>query len=125
LINGIRAVAGNLTEIVLAPVRNAVNGVKNFLGIGSPSRLFMAIGEDTMEGLQIGITRNPPDFTFDRPDISGAVNSLNSLRASTNLGAIATSGRGPINIYNENNTNADPAEIAAATAFRFITSGVV
>lgn len=126
LINGIRSVASNLTEVVLAPVRNAVNAVKGFLGIGSPSKLFMQIGEDTMHGLQIGIDKNPPVFGIDRPDINGAISSLNAIRSSADFGSLAVAGsRGPINFYQENNTNADPNEIAAATMFRFATSGVV
>ena len=124
LINGIRSVASNLTEVVLAPVRNAVNGVKNFLGIGSPSKLFMKIGADTMEGFQIGIDKNPPDFNIGIPD----VNALASLKAPfTNLASIGSGRTGPASVVinNQNNTNADPGEIAAATAFRLITSGAL
>jgi phage-related protein len=55
LIRGVQAVAGKIAETVLAPIRNAVNGVKSFLGIHSPSRLFMEIGGYTGEGMALGL----------------------------------------------------------------------
>lgn len=53
--DGITAVASGLADFVLGPIRDAVNGVKNFLGISSPSRLFMSIGQDTVEGLTLAL----------------------------------------------------------------------
>jgi phage-related protein len=53
--DGISDAARGLADAVLAPVKNAVNTVKGFLGIGSPSRLFAGIGQDTMTGLKRGI----------------------------------------------------------------------
>jgi phage-related protein len=55
LIRGVQAVAGKIAETVLAPIRNAVNGVKSFLGIHSPSRLFIEIGGYTGEGMALGL----------------------------------------------------------------------
>lgn len=54
-INGAKAMAGRLADAVLAPIRNAVDGAKRFLGIRSPSRLFRTIGEQTGQGLEIGL----------------------------------------------------------------------
>jgi phage-related protein len=55
LINGVNSVAGNLLETVLRPIRNAVNGVKGFLGIKSPSRLMFGIGQNTGLGMVNGL----------------------------------------------------------------------
>lgn len=59
LIDGIKQKAQDIVESIMAPVRQAVDGVKNFLGIHSPSRLFeREIGRQMMEGLSRGIARN-------------------------------------------------------------------
>ena len=54
-VNGIRDMAGNIAKAAMNAVSGAVNAVKGFLGIRSPSRLFMAIGTQTGEGLAIGL----------------------------------------------------------------------
>lgn len=56
-IQGVVRVGRGIAEAVLAPIRGAVDGVKEFLGIRSPSRLLMAIGGDTAEGMAIGLRR--------------------------------------------------------------------
>lgn len=58
LMNGIQEVAGNIAGAILNPVKDAVAGVKNFLGIKSPSRLFMQIGGYTGEGMAIGLRKS-------------------------------------------------------------------
>lgn len=55
LINGIKAVAGKIGEALLKPIKGAIEGVKNFLGIHSPSRLMMSIGAFTTEGMARGL----------------------------------------------------------------------
>lgn len=55
LINGVKAVATGLVDAVLAPVRNAVSAVKNFLDIQSPSKLMYQIGVYTGQGLINGL----------------------------------------------------------------------
>lgn len=59
-IQGIRNMAGNILNAALDAVGNAVSAVKNFLGIKSPSRLFMTFGEYTGEGMAIGMERMKP-----------------------------------------------------------------
>lgn len=59
-IQGIRNMAGNILDAALDAVGNAVSAVKNFLGIKSPSRLFMTFGEYTGEGMAIGMERMRP-----------------------------------------------------------------
>jgi phage-related protein len=55
LMDGIGQMASGLLDAVLGPVQDAVDGVKDFLGIHSPSRLFAEIGTNTMLGLTGGI----------------------------------------------------------------------
>lgn len=55
LINGIKGMAGKLISSAKGVVEGAIEGAKNLLGIKSPSRVFMRIGEYTMMGMQGGI----------------------------------------------------------------------
>jgi len=55
LLDGVRAVAGRIKDAVLGPIKDSVDAVKNFLGIHSPSRLFIGIGEYTGQGMAIGL----------------------------------------------------------------------
>lgn len=54
-INGILAKAGSLASSILSTVKGGVQGVLQYLGIQSPSRLFRKIGAHTGEGLILGI----------------------------------------------------------------------
>lgn len=55
LMDGIKAMAGRAVETAKNVARGAVQGVKGFLGIASPSRVFMEIGHDTGAGLVKGL----------------------------------------------------------------------
>jgi len=55
LIDGIKGMASSVVKSVSGVVGDAIEGAKNLLGIHSPSRVFMEIGEFTGEGFQIGI----------------------------------------------------------------------
>lgn len=55
LLNGIRNMASRIGEAVMAPIRNAIDGAKRFLGISSPSKLLASMGQDTGEGYVIGV----------------------------------------------------------------------
>jgi phage-related protein len=55
LIQGVQAVAGRIKDAVLGPIKDSVDAVKGFLGIHSPSRLFIGIGEFTGQGMAIGL----------------------------------------------------------------------
>ena len=58
LVNGIKAAIGDVTSAVKGVASGAVNAVKGFLGIGSPSKVFADIGGFMMSGLAQGITSN-------------------------------------------------------------------
>lgn len=55
LINGVGSMAKSLVSKVEGVVGDAVSAAKNLLGIHSPSRVFMEIGEFTGEGYEIGL----------------------------------------------------------------------
>jgi len=55
LIDGIRNMAGNLGGALRNVVNNAVDGVKSFLGLSSPSKLFEGFGVNVGEGFERGI----------------------------------------------------------------------
>lgn len=55
LINGISSMANAVVDRVKALADSLPEGIKKVLGIKSPSRVFMGIGEDTGMGLAIGI----------------------------------------------------------------------
>ncbi|VVT07276.1 phage tail tape measure protein [Erythrobacter sp. EC-HK427] len=57
LARGIRNAASAVWNALKNVVMAGINNVREFLGIASPSRVFMAIGTDTGEGLAIGLDR--------------------------------------------------------------------
>ena len=58
LINGIRSMASRAADAARSVVDGAINGAKKLLGIASPSKVFRVIGEQTGEGLEIGLQRS-------------------------------------------------------------------
>jgi len=55
IVDGIRAAPGAVRDALLSVIKSGVDTAKAFLGIKSPSRLFMAIGHNVAVGLAIGI----------------------------------------------------------------------
>lgn len=62
LINGVLSMASSLVKSVKGVVNDAIEGAKNLLGIHSPSRVFMEIGEFTGEGFAIGMKNMKNDI---------------------------------------------------------------
>jgi len=60
-LEGVKAVAGRIKDAVLGPIKDSVEGVKNFLGIHSPSRLMRGLGNNTGEGFRLGVLDEVPD----------------------------------------------------------------
>lgn len=54
-ISGVKAKASSLISAVTGPISDAIGGAKRLLGIASPSKVFKAIGDYTMQGLELGI----------------------------------------------------------------------
>jgi hypothetical protein len=57
IVAGIRAAPGAVRDALLGVIQSGVDTVKDFLGIRSPSVLFMQIGDDVMRGLAIGLEK--------------------------------------------------------------------
>mgnify|MGYP000545454116 CR=1 FL=1 len=60
LVAGIRAAPGAVWSALKSVVMGGVNRVKSFLGIKSPSRLFMGIGSNVTDGLALGVAGGQP-----------------------------------------------------------------
>ena len=56
LANGIASAPGAVWNALKSVVMGGINKIKNFLGIKSPSRLFMALGGHMAKGMELGIT---------------------------------------------------------------------
>jgi len=56
-IEGVKDKAQKLVEAVKGVVNNAIQAAKNLLGMGSPSRVFMDVGVQSIRGMQIGMER--------------------------------------------------------------------
>lgn len=87
LISGIKNMARAAADAAIGVVRDAWNAAKNFLGIGSPSKLFTDMGMDSMRGLQIGLDSITP-----KVDLS-ALMDMAELDARASL-AVLTEGAG-------------------------------
>ncbi len=57
IVDGVKNTAWYLIDAIVDVVRSAINSAKSFLGISSPSRVFMEMGEQMMAGMAVGIKR--------------------------------------------------------------------
>lgn len=55
IIRGVNIMKDNFIKSIKNLINNAINAAMEALGIGSPSKVFMEIGEQTMQGLALGI----------------------------------------------------------------------
>lgn len=74
IVNGIKSglsnLASTLKNALLDPIKNAINSVKDALGIGSPSVVFKEIGKNVVEGYAIGIEKAARKLTPELPTVS-------------------------------------------------------
>lgn len=91
LINGIKSLASSAVSAVTDIADSIVTGVKNFLGISSPSKVFEELGEYTMAGLEEGLEAGADSAIGVAEDVAEALTAdLGSL--SFDVGAtISTS----------------------------------
>lgn len=97
LINGIAYNIGAVTNTLVGGIQNAVNSALAFLGIASPSKLFLGIGEYTMQGFANGIEDASSEaeraMQSAMSDVYGAADGVASvsMRAeATGSGSMAT-----------------------------------
>jgi len=84
LINGIKSMASSVVNAVSDTVSGAVDAAKNFLGINSPSKVFMEIGGFTGEGFALGIDRTINDVAGAVKDMAGMSVDVIHDRAGSN-----------------------------------------
>ncbi|MFX4790246.1 phage tail tape measure protein, partial [Acinetobacter baumannii] len=56
--NGIMSKIGEVKTALSGAVTGVIEKARNLLGIHSPSRVFMGIGDYTMQGMALGISQN-------------------------------------------------------------------
>jgi len=83
LIRGISDNVGAAVRAVKDAVGSVIDGAKAVLGIHSPSRVFRAIGQDTTEGMRLGIADGADSI---RRELMGAMADLpTAVSVNTNL----------------------------------------
>jgi phage-related protein len=97
LISGVTSMAKRVLDSVMSVVGGAVNAVKSFLGIHSPSKLFMGLGINTILGLVKGIQSERKSLTNEMTSMADEMSKFYSqvgaaaeLDASLNLQRNAT-----------------------------------
>lgn len=127
IVNGLWNGVGTIVDAAKGVASQALNAAKNFLGIHSPSRAFMEVGEDSSEGQAIGMINNADmveeaskevaqraldaqmnvDYTL--PDIDSASRDMSASLSSSFMSTVQRIIEVPLNI--------DAREIARATAW--------
>ena len=125
LINGIKAMGGKVVGAIGSVVNSAVSSAKKLLGIKSPSRVFRQIGDDTGEGLVLGLQDKESDVVKASKRLSnGVVGGYNaSINTNFSKGLNSNSkaslnGNLSLNIENfNNNREQDVKELVEEIAF--------
>lgn len=106
LIDGIKSMASAAISAAMNVVKGAIDAAKNFLGINSPSRVFMEIGGFTGEGFALGLEDTIGEVRKMTQSLAGAaVDSVSSASSSgpsiaNNAGTVASTSAVPaINFY--------------------------
>jgi phage-related protein len=105
LINGVISMAKSIFNAVVNTVKNAIDGVKNLLGISSPSKLMMQIGIETGKGLAIGLDDTYDSVAQSSLGLAKAVTDgyQNSNQNNTVNSNVTINVRSPAEIYREIN----------------------
>jgi phage-related protein len=101
MIGGLKSKASDLASAALSPVKDAVSGVKGFLGINSPSKLFKGFGVNINQGLVLGLER-VSGVKSAATGLAGAVaDGFNKNAPELEMSATGTAGSGgdTYNIY--------------------------
>lgn len=60
---GLASMGSVIADYTIKPISNMIDSAKGMLGIKSPSRVFMSIGSDTMQGMTLGLEKTAPQAT--------------------------------------------------------------
>lgn len=91
LIEGIKSAAGRIADAVLGPIKDTIKGVKNLLGISSPSKLFRQFGSWVSEGFAIGIEALTPRVASAGEAMVGALTTSATV-PGLGLGSLSSGG---------------------------------
>ena len=125
LINGIKSMGSSVVGAIGSVVKSAVSSAKKALGINSPSRVFRQIGDDTGEGLVLGLKDKETDVVKASKRLSNGVIGGYSASINTNFSKSRSSDLNPsqngnlsLNIENfNNNREQDVKELVEEIAF--------
>ena len=93
LARGIAGAHAAVWNALKGVVMGGVNRVKNFLGIKSPSRLFMAIGGHTSEGMAVGIDRGRKRVLNAAGRLASGAAAAGAIAMSPSLASAAPGGQ--------------------------------
>lgn len=79
ILRGLGEGIGNVGNWLKDKFNGAVNGVKKFLGIHSPSRVFKSIGDYMSQGMSIGFDKNLGNLVTSASELSDQINSKMAL----------------------------------------------
>ena len=101
LINGIKNMAGAVKDAAKGIAKSAGNAIKGFLGIKSPAKLTIGYGENTGEGLVVGMDRLKRKVTQSAEGLSTQI----STNIEPSVNRYTPSGSSVSNTSNRNVTN--------------------
>lgn len=87
LASGILGGVSTVINAAVSVVTKAIAAAKSALGIHSPSRVFMGIGDQTVDGLTIGLKKNTKHAADAAAGAASAVTDSFSSKASSNIRA--------------------------------------
>ena len=93
LINGIKSMGSSVVGAIGSVVKSAISSAKKALGINSPSRVFRQIGDDTGEGLVLGLKDKETDVVKASKRLSNGVINGYSAKIKTNINVQSNSGK--------------------------------
>ncbi|MEU2510163.1 hypothetical protein ABZ621_36495 [Streptomyces sp. NPDC007863] len=105
LINGLKSMLGSLLSTIGDIGSQAANGIKDFFGISSPSKLTASYGRDIVRGLIVGMNDMVPALEREVAGIAGVVTPSGNLAfgmtgaAGLSVTPAGLGGGQPTNIY--------------------------
>lgn len=99
IINGLAAGIGSVVEAAKGVAESALGGIKNFLGIKSPSRVMRdQVGKMITEGIAVGITSNTGAIEDAAKTASDTVtNGISGITGTVSVGTMTGKTNGSIN----------------------------
>ncbi len=121
LANGIGNAVGAVRDAIGKAIGGAIDFAKNLLGIHSPSRVFMEIGDYTAQGMAVGLTKGakhvqkaaakslvPPAPSFASPDVTAGTVTPGSADGSLPTGSPLI---GSLTLQSSGNVSEDMDEV--------------